>query len=37
MGSSDQHPGTTLAQSLLGQSEREAPMTPMDAVLDAAR
>src|SRR6266481_9425983 len=37
MGSSDQHPGTTLAQSLLGQSEREASMTPMDAVLDAAR
>jgi hypothetical protein len=37
MGSSDQNPGTTLAQSLLGQSEREASLTPMDAVLDAAR
>src|SRR2546430_16675729 len=37
MGSSDQNPGTTLAQSLLGQTEREASMTPMDAVLDAAR
>jgi hypothetical protein len=37
MGSSDQNPGITFAQSLLGQSERNASMTPMDAVLDAAR
>ena len=32
-----QNVGTTLAQELLTQSEQDAAVTPMDAVLDAAR
>ena len=37
MISTNQSPGTTLAASLLSQSELDASVTPMDAVLDAAQ
>lgn len=37
MSSADQKPGTALAETLLQQSEQDASVTPMDAVLAAAR
>ncbi|MGH7793699.1 MAG: hypothetical protein ACREQ2_02180 [Candidatus Binatia bacterium] len=37
MSSSTDNPGATLAGQLLKQSEQDAAVTPMDAVLDAAR
>jgi hypothetical protein len=36
MLSTNQNSGTALTQSLVSQSEREAAVTPMDTVLDAA-
>jgi len=37
MSASLENPGQPLAEELLKQSEQDAPVTPMDAVLDAAR
>jgi len=37
MSTSSDNPGITLAEELRRQSEQDATVTPMDAVLDAAR
>ena len=37
MTNSDTKPGTALADQLIKQSEQDAALTPMDAVLNLAR